>query len=205
MKKDPRVDAYIARSADFAKPILRHLREIVHEGCPECDEDIKWGHPSFTYKGIMAGMAAFKSHATFGFWRGGAIVSARDRKDGDESGMGQFGRITSVDELPSRKVLLGYVKEAAKLQEAGAVAPKAKTRTKPRVRVKVPTIPVAFKSALAHNRKAQVTFEAFAPSHRKEYVEWIAEAKTEETRDRRIETALGWLAEGKRRNWKYER
>src|SRR3954464_1811863 len=126
MKTDPRVDAYIAKSGDFAKPILEHLREIVHEGCPECEEDIKWGHPSFIYKGIMAGMAAFKAHATFGFWRGGTMVDVEYRKTGDESGMGQFGRITSVKELPPRKVLLGFVKEAAKLQEAGAVKPKVK-------------------------------------------------------------------------------
>src|ERR1043166_7989934 len=123
MKKDPRIDAYIAKSAAFAKPILEHLRDVVHEGCPECEEDLKWGHPSFIYKGIMCGMAAFKAHATFGFWKGGQIVSAKDRKTGNESGMGQFGRITSVDELPSRKVLLGYVKQAVKLQDAGAVAP----------------------------------------------------------------------------------
>jgi uncharacterized protein YdeI (YjbR/CyaY-like superfamily) len=205
MKRDPRVDAYIAKSADFAKPILKYLRTVVHEGCPECEEDLKWGHPSFMYKGIMCGMAAFKAHATFGFWKGGKIIAAKDRKTGDEAGMGQFGRITSIDDLPPSKVLLGYVKAAAKLQDAGAVAPKVKKRTKPRVPVKVPTIPPAFKSALSRNTKAKTTFEGFAPSHRKEYVEWIAEAKTDETRDRRIEQALGWLAEGKRRNWKYER
>jgi len=205
MKTDPRVDAYIAKSADFAKPILEHIRDVMHEGCPECEEDIKWGHPSFIYKGIMAGMAAFKAHATFGFWRGGTMVEAEDRKDGDESGMGQFGRLTSVQELPSRKKLLGYVKAAKKLQDAGAVAPKAKKRTKPRPPVKVPTIPPPFRKALARNTRAKTTCEAFAPSHRKEYVQWVADAKTDATRDRRIELALGWLAEGKRRNWKYEK
>ena len=197
-KRDKRVDAYIARSADFARPVLSHIREIVHEGCPEVEETIKWGAPHFDYKGMMCGMAAFKHHCTFGFWKASLVVGA-DKKDGD--GMGQFGRLEKVSDLPPKKTLIAYVKKARQLNDEGVKAPHvAKRGKKPELKV-----PEFFRGALKKNARAQAAFEAFSPSHRREYVEWITDAKTESTRDKRMETAIEWLSEGKSRNWKYER
>jgi uncharacterized protein YdeI (YjbR/CyaY-like superfamily) len=195
-RKDPRIDAYIARQAEFARPILRTLRQVVHSACPEVEETLKWGHPSFTYHGILCGMAAFKQHATFGFWKGKLIVDASGRDP--DAAMGQFGRLTSLDDLPAKRVLAGYVKKAMVLNEAG-VQPKRVVRAHPPLRV-----PATFAAALARNPRARATFEGFSPSCRREYVEWIAEAKRDETRARRIATSIEWLAEGKKRNWKYE-
>ena len=197
--RDKRVDAYIAKSAEFARPILRHLREIVHEGCPEVAEAIKWSHPSFQYKGMFCGMAAFKEHCAFGFWKRAAM--AIDGQ-GPQDAMGQFGRITSLKDLPPKKTLLGYVKKAKQLNDEGVKVPK---KPKPRGEKKELVIPDFFTAALKKNKKAQSAFEAFSYSHKKEYVEWLTDAKTEETRNRRLETALEWLAEGKSRNWKYEK
>ena len=196
---DKRVDAYIAKSADFAKPILEYIRAVVHEGCPEAEETIKWGFPHFMYKGILCSMAAFKQHCALHFWRGDSVIEAKDNKS-DEA-MGQFGRIASVKDLPPKRVLLTYVKKAAENKDSG-VKP-AKPRPAPAKKELV--IPDFLSAALKKNKKAQAAFEAFSYSHRKEYVEWITEAKTDETRQRRLATALEWLAEGKSRNWKYER
>ncbi len=196
--KYKRVDAYIVKSADFAQPILHELRRIVHEGCPEAEEEIKWGSPSFMYKGILCGMAAFKQHCAFGFWKGSLIVNG---KENNLDAMGQFGRITSLKDLPPKRVLLGYVKKAKQLNDDGVKAPRAK----PQGGEKKLTVPDYFTAVLKKNKKALATFEAFSYSKKKDYVEWLTEAKTDETRQRRLQTSVEWLAEGKSRNWKYER
>ena len=196
--RDPRHDAYIARSAEFARPILTHLREAVHAACPQAEETMKWSAPHFMYKGMLCGMQAFKAHCAFGFWKGSLVVAGHDR---NADGMGQFGRITAISDLPSRKVLAGLITRAMALNDQGVRSPTRANR-KPKPEAKVPPDLVA---ALGKNRKARTTFEGFSPSHRREYVEWITEAKTEPTRLRRLTTAVAWLAEGKSRNWKYQK
>lgn len=197
-RKDPRIDAYIEKSADFAQPILRHLRAVVHEACPDVEEGMKWSFPHFGYKGMMCNMASFKAHCTFGFWKPELVLGA----DAKDDGMGQFGRITSVEDLPPKKTLVGYVKKAAALNEAG-VKPQRLTRPKkPKAEIPVPD-ELASALALKKNAKARATWEGFAPSHRREYLEWITEAKRAETRAKRVAQTLEWLAEGKQRNWKY--
>jgi len=193
--RDKRVDTYVAKSADFAKPILEHIREIVHEGCPEVEETIKWGFPNYQYKGMLCSMAAFKEHCTFGFWKGSLIVDAADRRS-DEA-MGQLGRITRLSDLPPRKKLVGYVRKAKELNDAGVKVAKP---SKPKPALEPPADLLA---ALKKNKKAQAAFDKFPPSHRREYVEWIVEAKTDATRQRRLAQAVEWMAEGKPRNWKY--
>ena len=198
--RDPRVDDYIAKSAPFARPILKHLRAIVHAACPDVEETIKWSFPHFTYRGVLCSMASFKAHCTFGFWKGARIVDAKGAKL-DEA-MGQFGRITSLADLPAKRVIAGYVKQAMKLNASGVKGPeRAKSKgPKPAVRV-----PADLAAALKKSRRAAATFAAFPPSHRREYVEWIVEAKRSETRARRLAQTIAWLAEGRSRNWKYER
>jgi uncharacterized protein YdeI (YjbR/CyaY-like superfamily) len=193
-KKDPRIDAYIAKSAEFAKPILRHLRAVVREGCPDAEEKVKWGMPHFDYKGPLAGMAAFKEHCAFGFWKGSLIVPGK----GDA--MGQFGRISSLSDLPKKDVLLGYVRKAVRLNEEGV-----KVQRTPKGEKKEIPMPPDLSAALKKNANARATYEGFSPSGRREYLEWITEAKGENTRRKRLETAIEWMAEGKRRNWKYQR
>ena len=200
-KKDPRVDAYITKSADFAKPILKHLRKLVHSACPNVEETLKWSMPSFMYQGILCGFASFKEHCTFGFWKGDLMFAgdARAKKLADEA-MGHFGRMTSLADLPTDKVLLGYIKEAMRLNEADIKRP-----TKPRSKAKQELIvPKDLIAALKQSPKARATFDAFSYSHKKEYAEWITEAKRDETRTRRLATAIEWLSEGKGRHWKYE-
>lgn len=199
--KDPRVDAYIERAQPFAQPILRHLRKVVHTACPDVQETMKWSFPHFDYKGIFCAMAGFKQHCTFGFWKGALLRdSVKGMPTGGEKAMGQFGRIAALGDLPADKVLIGIVQAAAKLNDDGVSAPPRKPRPKAPLRV-----PPYFTAALKKNKKALAAFGALPPSHRREYVQWITEAKTEETRDRRMATALEWIAEGKGRNWKYEK
>lgn len=198
--KDKRIDAYISQSAEFAQPILNHIREVVHEGCPEVQETIKWGMPHFEHKGIMCGMASFKEHCAFGFWKGSLVVDAKEIKSVDA--MGQFGRITSLKDLPPKKLLVSYVKKAAELNEAGIKNP---ARVKQRAEKKELVVPDYFTAAVKKNKKAFATFDGFPYSKKKDYVEWVTEAKTDETRARRLKTAVEWMAEGKARNWKYER
>jgi uncharacterized protein YdeI (YjbR/CyaY-like superfamily) len=193
-KKDPRVDAYIAKSPDFAKPILRHVREIVHKGCPDVEETIKWGMPHFDYKGMLCGMSAFKKHCALGFWKHRLVVPAK------KGAMGHFGRIISLKDLPPDRVLVGYVREAARSNEAGMKVPRKRREPK-----RALATPADLAAALKKNAKARAAFEEFSPSHRREYIEWITEAKTEETRRKRLGTAVEWMAEGKPRNWKYMR
>jgi hypothetical protein len=199
-KKDPRIDAYIARAPEFSRPILTTLRKWVHEACPEATETIKWGQPHFEYKGIFAGMGSFKAHAVFGFWKGELIFG---KTAAEQEAMGQFGRMTSVDDLPTRKQFAGFVKQAMKLNDEGVTSPsRAKSRSKKPKKVVVPAVLAA---ALRRSPEAKATFDAFPPSKQKEYVEWIEEAKTEETRERRLATAIEWMEEGKPRMWKYAR
>lgn len=195
--KDPRVDAYIVKSADFAKPILNHIRKLVHAACPDVSETMKWSFPHFEHKGVLCSMAAFKNHCALGFWKGELFLP----KGKEDEAMGWFGRITSVSDLPADKVLLGYIKEAVRLNEFGTKVP---SRTKPKER-KPLVIPDYFTTAVKKNKKALNTFENFSYSHKKEYVEWVTEAKTDDTRNKRLATTVEWLAEGKARNWKYER
>jgi uncharacterized protein YdeI (YjbR/CyaY-like superfamily) len=194
--KDPRIDAYIAKSAAFAKPILKHLRKVVHAGCPEVVETMKWSMPHFDYKGVLCGMAAFKQHCAFGFWKESLILG--DGKT-HKSGMGSFGCIKSLADLPNEKTLIGYVRKAAELNHAGIKAP-GRTQPKKRPAIEVPDY---FAAALKKNAKARKTFEAFAPSKQRDYLEWVTEAKRDETRNERLATSIQWLAEGKARHWKY--
>ena len=196
-QRDARVDAYIESAAPFAQPILTHLREVVHAACPDVEETLKWRSPSFEYKGMLCGMAAFKQHCVFGFWKHDLVTGKSDRAD---EAMGSFGRITSVKDLPARKLLTGYVRKAMELNDEGIKAPRTKTVPKGPLRV-----PDDLAAALRRNARARATFEGFGPSHKREYVEWIVDAKREETRKRRLATALEWMAEGKTQNWRYER
>lgn len=200
-KHDARVDAYIARSADFAKPILEHIRLLVHTACPDVEETMKWSFPHFDYKGMMCNMAAFKKHCAFGFWKAGAMKDPDNilTATGAEA-MGHLGRITGLSDLPSDKIMIKYIKEAARLNDEGIAIQRNKPGSK-----KPPKTPSDLAAALKKNARARATFEAFSPSHRREYIEWIEEAKRPETRAKRIATTLKWLAEGKSRNWKYER
>ena len=196
MNTDPRIDAYIDRQADFARPILEHLRATVHAACPECEETLKWSMPHFLYKGeMLAGMAAFKQHATFGFWRGTLVVENRGEASG---GMGQFGKLTSLDDLPPQAELEALIKKAMALADQGVKPPRTKREKPPLI------VPPELRSALDGNPAAAATFAAFAPSCQREYVEWISEAKREETRSKRLAEAIEWMAQGKKRNWKYE-
>jgi uncharacterized protein YdeI (YjbR/CyaY-like superfamily) len=192
-KKDPRIDAYIKRAQPFARPILKHLRKIVHAGCPDCQETIKWQMPFFDYKGTVCFMSAFKQHAAFGFWKGKLLFGNED-----EGAMGHFGRLTSISDLPNEKRLIGYVRKAVELNERGI----QKKRPKPDVK-RTLTVPADLKSALAKNAKARKTFDDFSYSHKKEYVQWITGAKRDETRQKRLKTAIQWMAQGKPQNWKY--
>lgn len=199
--KDKRVDAYIAKSADFARPVLNHLRQLVHKVCPEVEETLKWGMPSFEYKGMMCGFASFKQHATFGFWKS-AIMKDREVLLGKRSkeAMGNLGRITSMKDLPKDKIINGWIKEAMKLNDEGKKIPK---EIAPKHEKKPLVVPDYFMKALNKNKKALKTFENFSPTNKKDYIEWITEAKTEETRNNRLQTAVEWISEGKVRNWKY--
>jgi uncharacterized protein YdeI (YjbR/CyaY-like superfamily) len=197
--QDPHIDAYIAKSAEFARPILTYLREVVHAACPDVEETMKWSFPHFQYKGMLCSMAAFKEHCSFGFWKGALIFDA-GAEGSSEKAMGQFGRITRKAVLPSRKELSGYIKEAMKLNDEGV---KPRARSKPAKPQGELVVPEGLNRAFQTNEKARLAFEKFSPSHKREYVAWITEAKTEATRTRRIETAVAWMAEGKPRNWKY--
>jgi uncharacterized protein YdeI (YjbR/CyaY-like superfamily) len=193
---DPRVDAYIARSADFARPILEHLRAVIHAACPEVEEDIKWGMPFFSHKGApICNMAAFKQHCSFGFWLRKQVMG-----EDAEDGMGQFGKLTSVEDLPAKKTLLVHIRKAMALNEAGVKHTRPKAAPKP-----PPATPDDLAAALAQKQHAAARqhWNSFTPGKQREYVEWLSEAKTAATRQKRLASTLEWLAEGKPRNWKY--
>jgi uncharacterized protein YdeI (YjbR/CyaY-like superfamily) len=191
--KDPRIDAYIKRAQPFARPILQYLRKIVHSGCAQCEEMIKWRMPFFDCKGPICFMAAFKEHATFGFWKGKLLFG-----DEDKGAMGHFGRLTSINDLPGEKKLTDLVRKAAELNERGIKRKRPRASANRKI-----VMPPGLRSALAKNSKARKTFEGFSYSHKKEYVQWITDAKRDETREKRLKTTVKWLAEGKPQNWKY--
>jgi uncharacterized protein YdeI (YjbR/CyaY-like superfamily) len=199
--KDPRVDSYIAAAAEFARPVLAHLRKVIHQECPTAVETIKWGCPFFDYHGLLCGFAAFKAHCSLFFWRdidvsrGLAITNTAGSAG---SRMGQFGKITSMADLPKDSVLLACVRAAVEQRDS----PTSKTKRARRPAKELP-VPADLKKALAANAKAAATFEDFAPSHRRAYLDWISEAKRPETRSRRLATTIEWLTEGKAQNWKY--
>lgn len=193
----PEVDAYIASAAEFARPILKRIRAAFHKGCPAIEERLKWGMPSFEYRGLLGSMAAFKAHVSWGFWRQQELPDPRGIFQ--REGMFGGGKIRTVSQLPPRSVMIEYVRAAARLNETGP-ARRAKKPLKPPVKV-----PDYLLRALRTNSKARETFERFPPSHKREYVEWITEAKQEATRGRRLAIAIEWLAQGKSRDWKYEK
>jgi uncharacterized protein YdeI (YjbR/CyaY-like superfamily) len=194
-KRDKRIDARIAAAPEFARPILSHLRSLAHQGCPEAEETLKWGMPHFTYRGaILFGMGSFKAHVAMGFWLGHLIVGDK----ASEAAMGQFGRVASVRDLPPDKVILGFIRKAMALIEQGVKNPtrgaEARARPKPPVR-----IPAFLQAAFRRDAAAEAGFQGLPPGKRREYVEWLAEAKTEATREKRLAQALEWMAEGKGR------
>ena len=201
--REKKIDAYIARSADFAKPILNHIRDLVHKACPDVEEKMKWSMPFFDYKGeMLCHIASFKQHAVMGFWKASLMKdSILIENAKSETAMGHLGIITSLKELPTDKKITAWIKEAMQLTDKGIKLPaKAKPADKKEL-----VVPDYFSKAIAKNKKAKQIFENFPPSHKKEYLMWITEAKTEETRSKRIATALELMAEGKSRLWKYEK
>jgi uncharacterized protein YdeI (YjbR/CyaY-like superfamily) len=196
VSRDPRIDAYVAKAQPFARPILNHVRERVHAVLPEVEETVKWSMPAYTVGGkLVLITAAFKAHAALNFWRGQELESSHDTV----GAMGQFGKIKSLDELPANSELDKLIREAADLARGAPVPRKPKHAPKP-----PPELHPEFGAALDKAPKAKAAFNAFPPSGRREYVEWVAEAKQDATRHKRIATAIEWLSEGKRRNWKYE-
>jgi uncharacterized protein YdeI (YjbR/CyaY-like superfamily) len=196
-RTDPRIDAYIDGKAAFARPILQHLRAAVHRAVPDVEETLRWSMPSFTYQGqILCSMAAFKEHAVFGFWRGKEVSGEQE----SASAMGQFGRLTSIADLPDDAALDEMIRKAAALIDSGTRAPRPVKHPKPEL-----AMPDDLASALAASPAAQASYDAFPPSAKRDYVEWVLGAKQPATRAKRIAQAVEWMAEGKRRNWKYEK
>jgi uncharacterized protein YdeI (YjbR/CyaY-like superfamily) len=199
---DKRIDAYIAKSASFAQPILLHLRELIHQACPDVEETIKWGFPHFDYKGPFCSMASFKNHCAFTFWKGSLLNDPDNILDKNrEESMGQFGKLTSLADLPSDKIIKGFIRQAMRLNEEGIKLPQ---KQKPAEKKEL-DVPEWFLEALRTNKKAFETFNNFSYSNKKEYVEWVTGAQQEETRNKRLKTTIEWLSEGKTRNWKYQR
>lgn len=198
--KRKEIDAYIEKSAEFARPILRKLRGLFHEACPEIEETFKWRFPHFEHRGIVGSMAAFKHHVNYGFWKASLMKDPQGILDPvGETSMGGD-KVTSLADLPPDRVLRTYIQEAVRLNVED-VRPVRRAKRAP---AKV-VLPRELTVALAKNAKARATFEAFPPSHRREYAEWIAEAKRDETRGKRVKTTLEWLAQGKPRHWKYRK
>lgn len=194
---DPRIDTYIAKSAEFARPILERLRAVIHEACPGVEETLKWSMPSFVHAGgILCGMAAFKAHVSFGFWKHALVMGEGASRDG----MGSFGKMAMLRDVPPKKVLIPLIRKAMALNEQGVKTPGARKSSTPKP---PPTVPEDLAAAFKKNAKARKTFDGFPPSQQREYTEWIEEAKREETRAKRLAEAVQWLAEGKRRHWKY--
>jgi hypothetical protein len=194
---DPRIDAYIAKSADFARPMLQRLRDTVHQACPEVEETLKWGMPSFQYAGaILCTMAAFKQHVSFGFWKHALVMGPAER-----DGMGSFGKITKPSDLPAKREMLALIRKAARLNQQAAKTPGS--RRSAAARPAAPEVSADLLAALKKNHPASAAFAAFSPSQQREYAQWIGDAKREETRVRRIAQAVEWMAEGKPRHWKY--
>jgi uncharacterized protein YdeI (YjbR/CyaY-like superfamily) len=201
---DARIDDYISKAAPFAKPILSHLRKLVHRACPEVEETWKWSFPHFVYSGsILCSMASFKQHCSFGFWLGALMKDPEGiiQTGSEKEAMGHFGQIKTMQDLPPDNIIIVYIKEAVALIDSGAKLPKKEKAALP---VHVP-VPGYFLAALKKNKKALAYFDTLSPSHKKEYAQWIEEAKSDATREKRMATTLEWLEEGKQRNWKYQR
>lgn len=199
MPRTAAVDAYIAKAADFARPILTKFRDLLHRTCPDVQEVLKWGVPHFEHEGVLAGMAGFKKHVNLIFWKADLMKDSAGlfrKADGPRNVL----QPKSMDEMPPDKVLVAYMKEAMALNEQGVKRAKKAAAKKPDL-----PVPADLRAALKKNKKAQAAFDAFPPSHRREYIEWITDAKQAETRARRLATALEWMALGKPRNWKYMR
>ena len=195
--RDPRIDEKIAKAAPFARPILEHWRALVHATVPGVEEAIKWGMPAYLADGkIVLIASAFKAHAALNFWRGQEIGDGQPKA----GAMGQFGRLTSLGDLPSDAELDALIREAAVLAKTAPAPRKAKSTPKP-----APEMHPDFAAALARAPKAKAALDGFPPSARRDYLEWIADAKQDSTRHKRIALAVEWLSEGKRRNWQYER
>jgi uncharacterized protein YdeI (YjbR/CyaY-like superfamily) len=203
-KKDKRIDAYIEKAGDFAKPVLKHFRQLVHKACPDVEETWKWSFPHFDYNGgPLAHMAAFKQHCAIGFWKASLMKDNEQLMANakSETAMGHLGRITSIKDLPKDSVLIKFVHEGMKLNDMGVKIP-VKKPSKKAAELEVPDY---FAKAVKKNKDAQKTWDSFSNSHRKEYVSWVTEAKTEETRKKRLDTAVEWMGEGKGRHWKYQK
>jgi uncharacterized protein YdeI (YjbR/CyaY-like superfamily) len=200
-KPSPEIDAYIAKAAPFARPILEKLRRLFHEACPDIEETLKWGFPHFEYKGIVGSMAAFKQHASFGFWKGELLSDPHGLFSAVGNTAMNAARITDASQLPKDDILLEYIREAVALNERGVKPPPRKKATaKPEL-----VVPEDLLAALRKNKQARAAFEAFSPSQKREYVEWLTEAKQPAMRSKRLATAVEWISEGKPRNWKYMR
>lgn len=195
---DKRIDNYIAKSADFAKPILNHLRKLIHTACPDVEEAIKWGFPHYDYNGIMCSTAAFKSHCAFNFWKASLMKDAKLFTENNKSSMGHYGKISSLKDLPSDKIIIARIKEAMQLNDDGIKLPERNKAENKDV-----VVPDLFEKELKKNKQAATVFNNFSSSQKREYTDWISDAKTEETRNKRIATAVEWISEGKIRNWKY--
>ena len=192
-----KVDAYIENAPEFARPLLNHWRALIHKDCPDAEETTKWGMPFFTRKALLSNMAAFKAHCAFGFWHGAEVAAAAGFKP-DDAAMGLLGRVTCLADFPPDKVIARLIREAVILDDAGFKKSSRPAKPKPAL-----VVPDDLAAALKTNAKARAVFEAFPPSHKREYVEWLTEAKREETRQRRLAQALEQMAEGKSRNAKY--
>lgn len=202
--RSPKIDVYIANAQPFAHPILTHVRDLLHKACPELEETIKWSQPFFVYRGaILCHMGAFKAHCTLHFWGKEISGVLRQSKALGEDNMTSFRRITALSDLPSDEQLLKWIRKAVGFIESGQYTSPMAARPK-KSQPKPADLPEEFKAALNKNKKAASAFEAFSPSCKREYVEWIAEAKRPETRDKRIATAVEWIEDGKQRNWKYQ-
>ncbi len=198
---DDRIDAYIAKSADFAKPILIHIRQVVHRASPLINETVKWGMPFFDYKGPICMMAAFKQHCAFGFWKASRLKDPDRLLQGsdEEAAAGSFGRINTITDLPSDEALIGFIHQMIIMNESGIKEPKKLSTPKAAI-----PMPDDFDKLLRDNLAAMGNYEKFSPSSKREYLEWFAEAKTDATREKRMQQAVEWIAEGKTRNWKYK-
>jgi uncharacterized protein YdeI (YjbR/CyaY-like superfamily) len=198
---DSRIDVYINKSAPFAQPILEYIREVVHEASPLINETIKWSMPFYDYKGTVCMMAAFKQHCAFGFWKASRLNDPHHLLNpGEEASAGSFGRVSSITDLPAKQALIDFVLQAIELNEKGIKTVKIKPPNKAAL-----VVPDYFINSLSKNEAAKATFESFSYSQKKDYVEWLTEAKSEATRQKRLETAVEWIGEGKTRNWKYQR
>jgi uncharacterized protein YdeI (YjbR/CyaY-like superfamily) len=202
---DPRIDEYIGKKPAFAQPILKHIRALMHSVSPLVTENIKWGHPFFEYKGILANMAGFKEHCVLGFWGSSTFADPHGviQLGGEKESAGNFGRLTKLSDLPGDEILIEIIKQAIAIKDNPQLAPPKKAKPAKAPKAEIP-MPDDFAGILGRAPKTLDTYQNFSPSAKREYLEWITEAKTEATRLKRMETALEWIAEGKTRNWKYK-